>query len=81
MEPLAQTSRSALLSELILVKSEMNAIGVYSGGFMFVGGEQESRFADLMRALMRLGSCMNKISVVCSVLVDARDTDRKRTSG
>lgn len=80
MAPLAQTSKSALQSRIDLTEVEMSSIAEYDSGFMFARAGHEHRFAGLIRATNRLGSSLNKIDEVCSVLADARGADGQSTA-
>lgn len=79
MVPLAQTSKSALQSEIDLTEIEITAVNMSSTGFVF--GTQASRYGHLMCVLLGLALSMKKIDEVCSLLANARDADNKRTAG
>lgn len=79
MEPLAQASKSAIQSEVDPIELEL--IAVDANSYLSLFGEQESRYTGLVKVLVRLGSNMRRVAEVCSVLANARDADKKKTSG
>lgn len=77
--PLAQASKSALRSEVDLTELELMAVGAIS--YISLFGEQKSRYADLVKVLIRLRSSMRHIAKVCTVLANARKADEQKITG